>query len=746
MGIPDVISLLGGIALFLFGMSLMGEGLKKVAGSKLELVLYRLSSTPLKGVLLGTGVTAVIQSSSATSVMVVGFVNSGMMKVRQAIGVIMGAILGTSITGWILCLSSISGGSGLVQLLSTEVLTGIVAVAGIILRMFSAKTSHRHVGEILLGFAVLMYGMSAMSGAVSPLRESESFIRILTSFSNPLLGILVGIAFTSILQSASAAVGILQALSITGAITFEIAFPIIMGVAIGAAVPVLLSALGANLNGKRTAFVYLLIDVLGVVIWSLVFYTLNAIFRFPFLTRIMTSVSIAFLNTLFRLATVIVLLPLIGLMEKLVVFLFPDNGAQAEDQDMDRLEERFLQHPALSIEQSRLVTNSMAERAAGNLLDAMALRTDFSEKGFHAISETESLIDRYEDKLGTYLMKITSRSLSSAQSEEVSKFLHTISDFERISDHALNISETAKEIHDKNMVFSPAALRELEVFLNGCGIQVNTWIPSAPLSSLVHAPAAELNLVKRVRWARRMREKFGTAYLHIGGAGRYAGLDGICTFYRDIGQALRMEAAVEPVVLAARAQALEETAEARRRLGQARAVLVSRSIQQAPFELKSYVRDYGLSVSHLCVILTPESRKNLNVTPALEDSLLARVREAAALYSPETQLLLNPAEETLRGIFAEADVVVGTGDFTLEGMGAPLIPAVNETTSLSFPSYVRTVRRMCRRLEHGTERSSLLLGKMPFQSRHYPLYCNQSNLAAKEMWSRMWLNRKGDSV
>ena len=215
-----------------------------------------------------------------------------------------------------------------------------------------------------------------------------------------------------------------------------------------------------------------------------------------------------------------------------------------------------------------------------------------------------------------------------------------------------------------------AALRELEVFLNGCGIQVNTWIPSAPLSSLVHAPAAELNLVKRVRWARRMREKFGTAYLHIGGAGRYAGLDGICTFYRDIGQALRMEAAVEPVVLAARAQALEETAEARRRLGQARAVLVSRSIQQAPFELKSYVRDYGLSVSHLCVILTPESRKNLNVTPALEDSLLARVREAAALYSPETQLLLNPAEETLRGIFAEADVVVGTGDFTLEGMGA----------------------------------------------------------------------------
>ena len=463
MGISDVISLLGGIALFLFGMSLMGDGLKKVAGSKLELVLYRLSSTPLKGVLLGTGVTAVIQSSSATSVMVVGFVNSGMMKVRQAIGVIMGAILGTSITGWILCLSYIPGGSGLVQLLSTEVLTGLVAVAGIILRMFSGKTSSRHVGDILLGFAVLMYGMAAMSGAVSPLRESEAFIRILTSFSNPLLGILVGVAFTSILQSASAAVGILQALSITGAITFEIAFPIVMGIAIGAAVPVLLSALGANLNGRRTAFVYLLIDVLGVVVWSLVFYTLNAALHFSFLSDTMTAVSIALMNTLFRLATLVVLFPLIGVMEKLVVLLFPDDGAQTEDQDMDRLEERFLQHPALSIEQSRLVTNSMAERAVGNLLAAMALRTDYSDKDFQAVAETESLIDRYEDKLGTYLMKITSRSLSSSQSEEVSKFLHTISDFERISDHALNISETAKEIHDKEMVFSPAAVRELEV-------------------------------------------------------------------------------------------------------------------------------------------------------------------------------------------------------------------------------------------------------------------------------------------
>ena len=496
MSVADVISLLGGIALFLFGMSLMGEGLKKVAGSRLELVLYKLSSTPLKGVLLGTGVTAVIQSSSATSVMVVGFVNSGMMKVKQAIGVIMGAILGTSVTGWILCLSSLEGGSGVVQLLSTEVLTGIVAVVGIILRMFTGKTSNRYVGEILLGFAVLMYGMSAMSGAVSPLRESEAFIRILTSFSNPILGILVGLAFTSVLQSASAAVGILQALAITGAVTFEVALPIVMGIAIGAAVPVLLSALGANLNGKRTAFIYLLIDVLGVLIWALLFYGANAIIHFTFLDTVMSSVSIALMNTLFRLATVIVLLPCIGLMEHMVELLFPDDGSAAEEQEMDRLEERFLQHPALSIEQSRLVTNSMADRAEGNLLMAVGLRNRWSDKDFRMVGETESVIDRYEDKLGTYLMKITSKSLSQSQSEEVSKYLHTISDFERISDHALNISEAAKEIHDKDLQFSPEACHELDVIESAVreilSIAVGAFVENDPQRAARVEPLEEI--------------------------------------------------------------------------------------------------------------------------------------------------------------------------------------------------------------------------------------------------------------
>ena len=483
MGISDVITLLGGVALFLFGMSLMGDGLKKVAGNKLELVLYRLSSTPIKGVLLGTGVTAVIQSSSATSVMVVGFVNSGMMQVKQAIGVVMGAILGTSITGWLLCLSDLSGGSGWIDLLSTSTLTGLVAVIGIVLRMAGKRQSTLAIGNILMGFAVLMFGMSAMSGAVAPLKESAAFTGLLTSFSNPFLGILVGIIFTSVLQSASAAVGIMQALAITGAVTFEVAFPIIMGVAIGAAVPVLLSALGANICGRRTAFVYLLIDMLGVAIWASVFYAVNAFAHFSFLTMPMTTVSIALLNTLFRLATVVVLTPFIGHLERFVCFLIPDkHGTDPAQLEMDRLEERFLQHPALAIEQSREVTAAMANTARSNLMDALQLIGSYSDKGFQHIEEQEDTIDRFEDKLGTYLMKITVKSLNTRQSEEVSKYLHTISDFERIGDHALNIAECAKEIHEKNIVFSEQAQHELAVLQQAIReilhLSVDTFIAS----------------------------------------------------------------------------------------------------------------------------------------------------------------------------------------------------------------------------------------------------------------------------
>lgn len=459
-----MISLLGGVALFLFGMTLMGDGLKKVAGNKLEIILYKLTSTPLKGVLLGTGVTAVIQSSSATSVMVVGFVNSGMMQVRQAIGIVLGSILGTSITGWILCLSDISG-SGWVSLLSTATLTGVVAVVGIILRMFCKDLTRRHIGDILLGFAVLMYGMSSMSGAVAPLKDSAAFIQLLTRFSNPLLGVLVGTVFTCILQSASAAVGILQALSITGTITFSVAFPITLGIAIGAAVPVLLSSLGASIKGKRTAYVYLLIDVIGAVVWGVVFYAVNAAVHFPFMDTTMTTVSIALLNTIFRFATVLLLTPMIPLLEKLVSFLFPDKASTGALADIDRLEERFLAHPALAIEQSRLAIDSMARQAQDNILFAFSLLDKFSDEQFAALQENEEAIDHYEDKLGTYLIKITSKELTPRQTADVSKYLHTISDLERISDHSLNIGETAQELYTKKIVFSPTGARELKVML-----------------------------------------------------------------------------------------------------------------------------------------------------------------------------------------------------------------------------------------------------------------------------------------
>ena len=459
-----MISLLGGVALFLFGMTLMGDGLKKVAGNKLEIILYKLTSTPLKGVLLGTGVTAVIQSSSATSVMVVGFVNSGMMQVRQAIGIVLGSILGTSITGWILCLSDISG-SGWVSLLSTATLTGVVAVIGIVLRMFCKDQVKRHIGDILLGFAVLMYGMSAMSGAVAPLKDSAAFINLLTRFSNPLLGVLVGTVFTCILQSASAAVGILQALAITGTITFSVAFPITLGIAIGAAVPVLLSSLGASVKGKRTAYVYLLIDVIGAVVWGVVFYAVNAAVHFPFMDTTMTTVSIALLNTIFRFATVLLLTPMIPMLERLVTVLFPDKAASGALADMDRLEERFLAHPALAIEQSRLAIDSMARQAQDNILSAFSLLDKFSDEQFAALQENEEAIDHYEDKLGTYLIKITSKELTPRQTADVSKYLHTISDLERISDHSLNIGETAQELYTKKIVFSPTGARELKVML-----------------------------------------------------------------------------------------------------------------------------------------------------------------------------------------------------------------------------------------------------------------------------------------
>ena len=460
-----VIILLGGIALFLFGMQLMGDGLKKVAGGKLEVILYRLSNTPLKGVLLGIGVTAIIQSSSATSVMVVGFVNAGMIKMKQAIGIIMGAIIGTSVTGWVLCLSDISGGAGWVDLLSTEVLAAVIGVIGIMFRMICKNPTKKHIGDIMIGFCILMVGMQNMSAAVAPLRSEPAFIDMLTKFSNPFIGILIGLLVTAVLQSASATVGILQALSVTGAISFSVALPIIMGIAVGAAMPVIISSFGATTDGKRTAFVYLLVDALGALIWAVVFYSVNHFVHFSFMDRTMTTVSIAFVNSLFRVATVAVLFPFIRFLEKMVCAIFKEV-VDEEDKDIVEisvLDDRFIAHPTVAIEQAKSVLCSMAHMAQKNLIRSMELLDTFSQEKYDKIQRREDKVDRYEDKLGTYLVKITQQELTSGQNKEVSKLLHTISDFERISDHAVNISQAAAELFNEKLRFSDCAVEDVEL-------------------------------------------------------------------------------------------------------------------------------------------------------------------------------------------------------------------------------------------------------------------------------------------
>ena len=466
-----ILSLLSGVALFLFGMSLMGDGLKLVAGNKLEAFLYRMTNTPLKGVALGTCVTSVIQSSSATTVMVIGFVNSGMMKLKQAIGIIMGANIGTSITGWILCLSYIEGSNGIASVLSTATISAVVAVVGIIFRMFCKRTLHKNVGNIMLGFAILMTGMQMMSGAVSPLRESPMFIKMLTMFSNPIAGILVGIAFTAVLQSASATVGVLQALSVTGILTFASAFPIVLGIGVGAACPVLISAIGANKNGKRTALVYLINDLFGLILWSVIFYTVNAFVHFTFMDMTMTPVAIALLNTVFRLATVIVLFPFISKIEKLVCWLVKDDKEDLEDEaDFDLLEERLLNYPALAIAQCHRVMNGMSKKLRKNVNRAMNLLNDYQQD---KVQRKEDLIDKYESRLGEYLIQLTKREMNSAQTRQTSLYLHTINDFERIGDHASYIAHMSNEMHDNHTNFSQEAWDELNVVMEAVREDIN---------------------------------------------------------------------------------------------------------------------------------------------------------------------------------------------------------------------------------------------------------------------------------
>ena len=494
MSIPEVISLISGIALFLFGMSLMGDGLKKLSGNKLEPILYKLSGTTLRGVILGTGVTSVIQSSSATAVMVVGFVNSGMMKVKQAVGVIIGAILGTSITGWIICLSYLDGAGFMAEIVSTKTLTGAVALTGVLLRMIGKKQITKHIGDIFMGFAILMFGMSAMSGAVGGLGDEPWFTGALTTMKNPVLGILTGIVFTAILQSASAAVGIVQALSVTGAVSFSALIPLLMGISIGACVPVLLSAIGASPSGKRAAMIYPVVTIFGAAAVGIIYYPVSALVELPFASMVMNPFSTAFVNTVLRLLMVVFLIPMISVIEKSVNLIVKDrkkSGTKLQDEKNIVLEDRFIAHPALAIEQSQMVIEKMARTSIEELNDSIGLFGTYSEESFERIKDMEKDVDEYEDSLGTYLMKLTGREMSREQNKKVSLFLHTLSDFERISDHGLNLAESAKEISDKSLHFSESANEELGVLFRAVSTVMDLTVKAFLAGDLVTAARVE---------------------------------------------------------------------------------------------------------------------------------------------------------------------------------------------------------------------------------------------------------------
>lgn len=465
MGIASVITLLGGLAFFLFGMSLMGDSLKKVAGGKLETTLGKLTSTPLKGVLLGTFVTAIIQSSSATSVMVVGFVNSGIMGLQQAIAIIMGANIGTTATGWILSLASVEG-SGAADLLSTTVIFAVVAVIGMILYMTAKTTAKKNVGVILLSLSVLMSGMKTMSSAMEPLQSSPTFLHVLSVVSNPLVCVVIGIAVTAVVQSCSASIGILQALAVTGVIEYKIAVYLVVGMSVGACVPVLLSSIGATKNGKRAAFSYLYFNAIGGTVFLTLFGIVNAVTGgLPVLQGAATSVGIAIINTTFKVFAVVVLFPFRSILEKLALKTFPEIAEDDEDKEFEKnlLDERFLAYPSVALEQAGKTAELMAYASRKNLYRAIELLDTFDQTKYDKLQRREERVDRYEDSLGSYLVKLSSKGLSDGETRESGMLLQSLTNLERISDHAMNVAELADTLHQRNLHFSDEARRGMSL-------------------------------------------------------------------------------------------------------------------------------------------------------------------------------------------------------------------------------------------------------------------------------------------
>ena len=492
MDIFGVLTMIGGLVLFLFGMNVMGDGLEKLSGGTLEKVLEKLTSKKIMAVLLGAAITAVIQSSSATTVMVVGFVNSGIMKLSQAVGIIMGANIGTTVTSWILSLSGIEGDSIFIQMLKPTSFAPVLAVVGIIMYMSTKSDKRRNVGLILLGFTVLMYGMTTMSDAVAPLADVPEFTQILTLFSNPFLGVLAGAVLTAVIQSSSASVGILQALCATGAIPFGTALPIIMGQNIGTCATALISSIGANKNAKRAAMVHLYFNIIGTIIFMAVFYALNAFIGFAFIDEAATPAGIAIIHSVFNIFATIILMPFTKLLEKLACLTIRDKNEPAKEKDeFQLLDQRFLATPAFAIEQCKTLTAKMAEISKDAFMSSISLLNSFTKKTADYVIAQENTVDTYEDKIGTYLVQLSSKSLSETDSKSISLLLHCIGDFERISDHAVNILEAAREMEEKDLHFSPKAKEELSVYTSALMEIVNTAFNAFTAENLEYAKAVE---------------------------------------------------------------------------------------------------------------------------------------------------------------------------------------------------------------------------------------------------------------
>ena len=465
MDIFNVLTLIGGLSLFLFGMNIMGQALERRAGGNLRSLLCRLTTNKAAGLLSGLGITTVIQSSSATTVMVVGFVNSGLMTLKQAINVIMGANIGTTVTAWILSLAGIDSGNVFVSLLKPSSFTPVLALVGIIFYMFCKKDKKKDTGMILLGFATLMFGMETMSGAVAGLRNVPEFQSLFIMFGNPVFGVLAGAVLTAVIQSSSASVGILQALAVTGQVSYGAAVPIIMGQNIGTCVTALLSGIGANKSAKRAALVHLYFNIIGTSLFMIVFYTIHAFVPFDFIGRSAGAAGIAVIHSIFNIVATIVLLPFTKGLERLAYLTIREDEKEPDRKEIHTLlDERFLEQPAFAIQRCRQVAVAMAELSRTTLLNSISLIEKYDEQVADSVSRDEDEVDRYEDELGSYLVKLSSKNLSQPDSRTLSMILHCISDFERISDHAINIQKTAKKRWEQKIHFSEKAKGELEVF------------------------------------------------------------------------------------------------------------------------------------------------------------------------------------------------------------------------------------------------------------------------------------------